>query len=95
MPHGSLMVFTGNANPKLGADVTRRLGISLGSATVGRFSDGEVNVELLENVRGKDVFVHVSAVERAGLRSLNEGQKLEFVEREERGKIAAVDLKPL
>ena len=44
---------------------------------------------------GKDVFVHISAVERAGLRSLNEGQKLEFVEREERGKIAAVDLKPL
>ena len=44
---------------------------------------------------GKDVFVHVSAVERAGLRSLNEGQTLEFVEREERGKIAAVDLKPL
>jgi ribose-phosphate pyrophosphokinase len=51
------MVFTGNANPKLAADVVRRLGISLGSATVGRFSDGEVNVELLENVRGKDVFI--------------------------------------
>ncbi len=44
---------------------------------------------------GKDVFVHISAVERAGLRGLNEGQKLEFEEREERGKIAAVDLKPL
>ncbi|THF61229.1 ribose-phosphate pyrophosphokinase [Pseudothauera rhizosphaerae] len=57
MPHGSLMVFTGNANPKLATDVARRLGISLGSATVGRFSDGEVNIELLENVRGKDVFV--------------------------------------
>jgi ribose-phosphate pyrophosphokinase len=57
MPHGSLMVFTGNANPKLAADVVKRLGISLGAATVGRFSDGEVNVELLENVRGKDVFV--------------------------------------
>ena len=57
MAYGSLMVFTGNANPKLAADVARRLGISLGSATVGRFSDGEVNVELLENVRGKDVFV--------------------------------------
>ncbi|AWI75705.1 MAG: ribose-phosphate pyrophosphokinase [Betaproteobacteria bacterium HGW-Betaproteobacteria-13] len=57
MPYGSLMVFTGNANPKLAADVVRRLGISLGSATVGRFSDGEVNVELLENVRGKDVFI--------------------------------------
>ncbi len=57
MPSGSLMVFTGNANPKLAADVVRRLGISLGSATVGCFSDGEVNVELLENVRGKDVFI--------------------------------------
>ena len=57
MPHGSLMVFTGNANPKLAADVVKRLGIALGAATVGRFSDGEVNAELLENVRGKDVFV--------------------------------------
>jgi ribose-phosphate pyrophosphokinase len=57
MPRGSLMVFTGNANPKLASDVVRRLGISLGSATVGRFSDGEVNVELLENVRGKDLFI--------------------------------------
>ncbi|MDY0073201.1 MAG: ribose-phosphate pyrophosphokinase [Thauera sp.] len=57
MPYGSLMVFTGNANPKLAADVTRRLGIPIGSATVSRFSDGEVNIELLENVRGKDVFV--------------------------------------
>ncbi|MCB1909647.1 MAG: ribose-phosphate pyrophosphokinase, partial [Rhodocyclaceae bacterium] len=45
------------ANPKLAADVVKRLGMSLGAATVGRFSDGEVNVELLQNVRGKDVFV--------------------------------------
>jgi CspA family cold shock protein len=44
---------------------------------------------------GKDVFVHISAVERAGLSSLNEGQKVSYEEREERGKIAAVDLKPL
>jgi ribose-phosphate pyrophosphokinase len=51
------MVFTGNANPKLAADVVRRLGISLGAATVDRFSDGEVQVELHENVRGEDVFV--------------------------------------
>ena len=42
---------------------------------------------------GKDVFVHISAVERAGLRGLNEGQKVSFQEQEERGKIAAVDLK--
>ena len=51
------MVFTGNANPKLAEDVARCLSIRLGRATVGRFSDGEVAVELLENVRGKDVFV--------------------------------------
>jgi len=52
-----LMVFTGNANPKLAADVAQRLHIHLGRAKVGRFSDGEVMVELMENVRGKDVFV--------------------------------------
>ncbi len=57
MAYGSLMVFTGNANPKLASDVVKRLGTSIGAATVGRFSDGEVNVEILENVRGKDVFV--------------------------------------
>ena len=44
---------------------------------------------------GKDVFVHISAVERAGMRGLNEGQKLDYEEKEERGKIAAVDLTPL
>jgi ribose-phosphate pyrophosphokinase len=57
MAYDSLMVFTGNANPKLAADVVKRLNISLGRANVGRFSDGEVNVEILENVRGKDCFV--------------------------------------
>lgn len=51
------MVFTGNANPKLAADVVKRLNISLGRANVGRFSDGEVNVEILEHVRGRDIFV--------------------------------------
>jgi ribose-phosphate pyrophosphokinase len=51
------MVFTGNANPKLAEAVAQRLHIHLGRAKVGRFSDGEVMVELLENVRGKDVFV--------------------------------------
>jgi ribose-phosphate pyrophosphokinase len=51
------MVFTGNAIPKLAAAVVGHLGIGLGKATVGRFSDGEVMVEILENVRGKDVFV--------------------------------------
>ena len=57
MAYDSLMVFTGNANPKLAQDVVRHLNIHLGRATVGRFSDGEIMVEILENVRGKDVFV--------------------------------------
>ena len=57
MAYDSLMVFTGNANPKLASDVVRRLNISLGRANVGRFSDGEVNIEILEHVRGHDVFV--------------------------------------
>ena len=52
MAYESLMVFTGNANPKLAADVVKRLNISLGRATVGRFSDGEVQVE--ELVKGGD-----------------------------------------
>ncbi len=51
------MIFTGNANPLLAKDVARRLSIPLGRAVVTKFSDGEVNVELLENVRGKDVFI--------------------------------------
>lgn len=53
----SMMVFSGNANPKLAQAVTQYLNIPLGKATVTRFSDGEVNVQLLDNVRGKDVFV--------------------------------------
>jgi ribose-phosphate pyrophosphokinase len=55
--YDSLMVFTGNANPRLAEAVARHLHLNLGRAKVGRFSDGEVMVELLENVRGRDVFV--------------------------------------
>ena len=57
MTFESLMVFTGNANPALADEVVRDLHIPLGRATVGRFSDGEVMVELLENVRGQDAFI--------------------------------------
>ena len=57
MASDNLMVFTGNANPALADAVARHLGLPLGRATVGTFSDGEIMVEILENVRGKDVFV--------------------------------------
>ena len=51
------MVFSGNANDQLAKQVAKHLNIKLGKATVGSFSDGETMVELLENVRGKDVFI--------------------------------------
>ena len=57
MSDDRMMVFTGNANPELARKVVDHLGISLGEVKAGRFSDGEVHVELLENVRGRDVFI--------------------------------------
>src|SRR6186713_3752425 len=53
----TLTLFAGNANPALAHDIARHLTTPLGRASVGRFSDGEVNIELMENVRGRDVFI--------------------------------------
>ncbi|OGT89815.1 MAG: ribose-phosphate pyrophosphokinase [Gammaproteobacteria bacterium RIFOXYA12_FULL_61_12] len=52
-----MMVFSGNSNPELADEVVARLNLALGKAVVGQFSDGEVMVEIQENVRGRDVFV--------------------------------------
>jgi ribose-phosphate pyrophosphokinase len=53
----TISVFAGNANPLLAQEITRHLHVPMGRAHVGRFSDGEVNAELMENVRGRDVFI--------------------------------------
>jgi len=53
----TMAVFTGNANPVLAQDIARHLMQPLGRAMVGRFSDGEIQVEIMENVRGKDVYL--------------------------------------
>lgn len=53
----NMMIFTGNANPELARSISDHLQIPIGKATVGTFSDGETMIEILENVRGKDVFV--------------------------------------
>ncbi len=53
----NLMVFTGNANPALADSIAKNIGVPLGYASTTKFSDGEVSVELNENVRGKDVFI--------------------------------------
>ena len=57
MPASHMMVFSGNANPELATEIAGHLGLSLGKAVVGQFSDGEVMAEIQENVRGRDVFV--------------------------------------
>lgn len=53
----TMMIFTGNANPELALKISSHLQLPIGQATVGTFSDGETRIEILENVRGKDVFI--------------------------------------
>jgi ribose-phosphate pyrophosphokinase len=57
MDRSTMAVFTGSANPQLAYDIVRHLSVPLGRADVSRFSDGEITVELMENVRGRDVFI--------------------------------------
>ena len=57
MDIATLAVFTGNAHPELAQDIARCLQIPLARAHVGRFSDGETNVEILENIRGRETFI--------------------------------------
>ena len=57
MHHPDFLVFTGNANPSMAAEIAAHLDTTLGTAHVGRFSDGEVTVEIQQNVRTRDVFV--------------------------------------
>ena len=53
----NLMLFTGNSNPALASEIAHHLGINVGKALVSQFSDGEINIEIKDNVRGRDVFV--------------------------------------
>ncbi len=53
----SLMIFSGNANLRLASDIANELGVPMGKAIVGRFSDGEVMVEIMENIRARDVYL--------------------------------------
>lgn len=57
MRDASIMIFSGNANKELSEGIVKKLNMRLGMATVGRFSDGEIYVEIEENVRGRDVFI--------------------------------------
>jgi len=55
--HDSLMLFTGNSNPALAKEVAQRLNVKLGDALVSRFPEGEIQVQIRDNIRGKDVFL--------------------------------------
>jgi ribose-phosphate pyrophosphokinase len=83
------MLFTGNANPDLAAAVAKSLGISLGKANVGRFSDGEVTVEINENVRGKDVFVLQSTCEPTNDNLMETMLMVDALKRASAGRISA------
>ena len=57
MDPGSITIFSGNAHPALARSIAHHLHVPLGKISVGRFSDGEVKLEILENIRGRDVFL--------------------------------------
>lgn len=57
MDPATMAIFSGNAHPKLAQAISRVLHVPLAKALVGRFSDGEINVEILENIRGREIFI--------------------------------------
>lgn len=86
----SLMIFSGNANPKLSSDVAKYLQTELGSAEVGRFSDGEISVEITEYVRGRDVFVLQSTCEPTNDNLMELLIMIDALKRASAGRITAV-----
>ena len=90
MQHETMMVFTGNANPALAKAVTDHLQLPLGKAEVGRFSDGEIQVEIQENVRGKHVVVLQSTCAPANDNLMELMIMVDALKRASAGRITAV-----
>ena len=90
MSSDSLMIFTGNAIPELATAVAKQLNIPLGQAVVGRFSDGEVMVEINENVRGKDVFILQSTCAPTNDNLMEMMVMIDALKRASAGRITAV-----
>lgn len=86
----TMMIFTGNANPELALKIASNLNISLGKASVGTFSDGETKTEILENVRGKDVFVVQSTCAPANNNLMELLTMADAMRRSSAGRITAV-----
>src|SRR6056300_226681 len=85
-----MMVFTGNANPALARKVADRLYLGMGNAAVSKFSDGEITVELGENVRGKDVFVIQSTCQPTNDNIIELLLMIDALRRASAGRITAV-----
>jgi ribose-phosphate pyrophosphokinase len=90
MQHETMIVFTGNANPALAKAVSDHLKIPLGKAEVGRFSDGEIQVEIQENVRGKHVVVLQSTCAPANDNLMELMIMVDALKRSSAGRITAV-----
>ena len=84
------MLFTGNANPVLAAEIAKHLGTQLGAVDVGRFSDGEVTVELKQNVRARDVFVVQSTCQPTNENLMELLIMVDALKRASAGRITAV-----
>lgn len=86
----NLVLFTGNSNPELARKVSNRLGLPLGDASVTEFSDGEISVEVKENVRGKDVFIIQSTCRPTNSSLMELVLMADALRRASAGRIAAV-----
>ena len=85
-----MMVFAGNANTRLAQAIVDKLCLPLGKAKVGRFSDGEIQVEILENVRGHDVFIVQSTCEPTNDNLMELLIMVDALRRSSAGRITAV-----
>ena len=86
----TMMIFTGNSNPELALKISTHLQLPIGQANVGTFSDGETMVEVLENVRGKDVFVIQSTCAPANNNLMELLTMADALRRSSAGRITAV-----
>jgi len=86
----NLVLFSGNSNPELAKSIGRKLGIGLGNAEISQFSDGEISIELKENVRGKDVFIIQSTCQPTNTNLMELVLMADALRRASAGKITAM-----
>lgn len=86
----NLMLFSGNSNPELAAEIARALGLNVSNAMVSQFSDGEINVEINDNVRGRDVFVIQSTCAPTNKNLMELVLMIDALRRASAGRITAV-----